>query len=57
MKDAVWYKDGWLMPKSEAFELFHSKDENAPKKLAAHIKRLEAEMHARGDVQYKGKVH
>jgi len=40
MKDAVWYKDSWLMKGSKAYELYNSKDPDERKKLEKHYKEL-----------------
>lgn len=42
MKNAVFYKNTWLMPNSEAYLLYHSKDAEARKKLDRHLKELDA---------------
>lgn len=41
MKNAVWYKNTWLMPNSEAYTLYHLKEDNR-KKLDKHLKELDA---------------
>ena len=41
MNKAVDYYGTLLTPGSEAYELYHSKDEDAPKKLERHMKELE----------------
>jgi hypothetical protein len=41
MKGAVFYKNTWLLPNSEAYQLYHSKDEKARQKLDKHLKDLD----------------
>ena len=40
MKNAVWYRDSWLMKGSQAYELFQSKEPEDRKKLERHVKEL-----------------
>lgn len=40
MNKAVEYYGTLLMPGSEAYELYHSKDEDARKKLDKHMKEV-----------------
>ena len=39
--NAVKYKDQYLAPGSEAFELYHSKDKDRLKKLDEHLAKLD----------------
>lgn len=41
MNKAVEYRGILLMPGSQAYELFHSKDSDAKKKLDKHMKEVE----------------
>ena len=41
MQKAVDYHGILLMPGSEAYGLYHSKEKDAPKKLEKHMKELE----------------
>lgn len=49
MRNAINYHGTWLMPGSLAHKLH---EENKHQHLQAHMKRLSAEAHARGDVPY-----
>jgi len=40
MKNAVWYKDSWLMKGSVAYDLYHSGKPEDKKKLEKHHKEL-----------------
>lgn len=42
MRGAVFYRNTWLMPNSEAYALYHSKEEKARSKLDKHLKDLDA---------------
>jgi hypothetical protein len=46
MKNAVYYKDGWLMPNSLAYELFHAwKKLSDPKQQQVARKKFEVHIH------------
>jgi len=40
MKNAVWYKDSWLMKGSIAYDLYKSDEPEDKKKLEKHYKEL-----------------
>lgn len=45
MKNAIWYKDSWLMPNSKAYELYKewqkTKATEDKKKLDSHCKEVD----------------